>query len=82
MRGKYNLSGRQVESIHWFCEKVAARFAVPENLVRRVSAGDLGFVETRPKYSSLCPERVLAETEVKLTDYEKSFDLMAKNYGK
>jgi len=82
LSGKYNLGGRQVESIHWFCKWVAARFAVPENLVRRVSAGDLGFVETRPKYNSLCSERVLAATEVKLTDYEKSFDLMAKNYGK
>lgn len=82
LSGKYNLGGRRVESIYWFCKQVAARFSVPENLVRRVAADDLGFVETRPKYNSLCSEKVLAATEAKLTDYEKSFDLMAKNYGK
>jgi dTDP-4-dehydrorhamnose reductase len=82
LSGKYNLGGRRIESIHWFCKRVAARFSVPENLVWRVVAKDLGFVETRPKYNSLCSEKVLAATEAKLTDYEKSFDLMAKNYGK
>lgn len=80
LSGKYNLGGQWIETIHWFCKRVAARFAVPENLVRRVSAGALGFVETRPKYNSLCSDKVLTATEAKLTDYEKSFNLMAKNY--
>lgn len=79
--GKYNLGGRRIESIYWFCKRVAARFSIPDNLLMRVVAEDLGFIEARPKYNSLCSGRVLTATGFKLTDYEKSFDLMEKNYG-